>query len=410
MIGVTIAIIQDRRKKNKENTYPIKLRVTFKRKQKYYPLHKWLSLAEWEKVQSKRPGKKYKALKMIFDQLELRAQEAVQKIHPFSFRPFEKKFVYFEDAPVDVLGCMRNYQGQLEKEGRMGSADCYKCSYNSFSKFIGSLHKKDLAFIDVTPAWLNAYENWMLAQGNSPTTIGIYLRNLRTIINLGIGQGLLDKGLYPFGKRKYQIPAGRNLKKALNLAEIKLIVQVGPLSKSEEKARDLWLFSYLCNGMNMKDICRLKYENIEGNSLTFIRSKTSKTSKQHLQAIRIPLMPEARYILDRWGQKPKRPERYIFGILNKHDKPATELAKVRKTIKMVNKYMKRIGERLGIRIKLTTYTARHSFATILKRSGASIEFISESLGHRDIRTTENYLDSFEDSVKEEFQKKLLDFD
>ena len=71
--------------------------------------------------------------------------------------------------------------------------------------------------------------------------------------------------------------------------------------------------------------------------------------------------------------------------------------------------MKRIGKGLGIDSKLTTYSARHSFATVLKRSGAPIEFISESLGHADLRTTETYLGSFEDSTRESFQKQLLNF-
>jgi len=71
--------------------------------------------------------------------------------------------------------------------------------------------------------------------------------------------------------------------------------------------------------------------------------------------------------------------------------------------------MKQIGEALEIDKPLTTYAARHSFATVLKRSGASIEFISESLGHKNVQTTENYLDSFELETKLEMQKSLLNF-
>ncbi len=71
--------------------------------------------------------------------------------------------------------------------------------------------------------------------------------------------------------------------------------------------------------------------------------------------------------------------------------------------------MKKVGLELGCQTKLTTYVARHSFATVLKRSGASIPFISECLGHKDTKTTENYLDSFEHSMKESYQKQLLNF-
>jgi site-specific recombinase XerD len=96
-------------------------------------------------------------------------------------------------------------------------------------------------------------------------------------------------------------------------------------------------------------------------------------------------------------------------LLSEDDSPAEELAKIKQATKTINKYMRRIGEKLEIDMKLTTYTARHSFATILKRSGAPIEFISESLGHKDLKTTENYLDSFEDDAKESYQKQLLNF-
>lgn len=93
--------------------------------------------------------------------------------------------------------------------------------------------------------------------------------------------------------------------------------------------------------------------------------------------------------------------------------PKTDLVKRRKDIQQFNKviikWTKKIGEDLGIQAKVTTYTARHSFSTVMKRAGASVEFISEALGHRDVKTTENYLDSFENEMKKEFSGKLSAF-
>ncbi len=71
--------------------------------------------------------------------------------------------------------------------------------------------------------------------------------------------------------------------------------------------------------------------------------------------------------------------------------------------------MRKIGIALGLERRLTTIVSRHSFSTQLKRSGASTEFIQESLGHTDKKTTENYLDSFENEMKKEFAKKLSAF-
>ncbi len=71
--------------------------------------------------------------------------------------------------------------------------------------------------------------------------------------------------------------------------------------------------------------------------------------------------------------------------------------------------MKEILLNLGIDKKATTYVARHTFSTVLKRSGASTEFIQEGLGHTDIKTTEQYLDSFDKETKRELASKLSGF-
>lgn len=410
--GVTTAIIQDKRIQRKDGTYAIKLRVTFNREQKYYPLNPLyvsLTIEEWEKTLVPNPRGKAKEDHMYFSEVEARAKEVIKELHPFTFLSFEEKFSQKVDRSKDVLFFMKTYIEQLSKEGRSGTADSYKCASVSFSKFIKSKNRKKLHFADLTPGWLNAYEKWMLNEKKGLTTIGIYLRSLRTIVNIGIENGMIAQEAYPFGKRKYQIPAGQNIKKALPLADIKKIFEYRPTTEAEQKARDLWLFSYLCNGTNVKDIARLQYRNITQKDITYVRAKTARTTKKDLKKIHVRLLPEIKEIIERWGIKPATPETFVFGILSKSDSPEKELAKVRQATKTINKYMQRIGKHLDIDINMTTYTARHSFATVLKRSGVSVEFISESLGHKDLRTTENYLDCFEDDEKESQQRQLLNF-
>ena len=410
MIGVTTAIVQDTRVKRNDGTYAVKLRLTYNREQKYYPLGVHLKPEDWERTKSEKPRKEFKEHQLFFNKIEQRAVEIIKELHPFSFQGFEKKFDQKTDRSKDVLTYLETYIQQLSKDERSGTADSYQCAFNSFTKFIKTKNRKKLNFGDVTPEWLLEYEKWMVEKGKSLTSVGIYVRSLRTIINIAVDEGTLAREFYPFGKRKYQIPAGRNIKKALVLTDIKAIVDYKPTTEAEGRARDLWLFSYLCNGANVKDIARLQYRNIDQSMITFIRAKTERTTKQDQKQISVVLMPEIKQIIDKWGVKPVGPQVYVFGLLDKSDNSEKELAKVRQATKTINKYMKRIGEDLGISINPTTYTARHSFATVLKRSGAPTEFISESLGHKDLRTTENYLDSFEDSVKESYQKQLLNFD
>jgi len=410
MIGVTTAIIHDKRIKRKDNTFAVKLRITHQRVQRYYSLNVNLTLDEWEKVYDTKPRKKYKDYNIFFSDIEHRAILILQELRPFSFAAFEKKFDHKTKNSEDAIVGMDNYITKLNDEIRTGTAASYSNALNSFKKYLASKGRKKLNFWDITPDWLNQYERWMVEQGNSLTTVGIYLRSLRTIVNIAIENGNLDKESYPFGKRKYQIPAGQNIKKALSLSDIKKIVEYKPINEYEAKGRDLWLFSYLCNGANVKDMVRLKYQNIDKRNITFTRAKTERSTKQNHKLIVIVLLPEIQSIIDKWGIKPIKPETYVFGIISKSDSPEKQLAKTKQLTKSINKQMKRIGEKLEIDMKITTYSARHSFATILKRSGAPTAFISDSLGHKDLRTTENYLDSFESSVKESYQKQLLNFD
>ena len=233
---------------------------------------------------------------------------------------------------------------------------------------------------------------------------------LRTLINQSIENGLIIQKEYPFGKNRYIIPSGVNIKKALTLAEVEQIFHYPAVSGSqEEKARDFWIFTYLCNGVNMKDICLLRWKNIDGDKVKFVRAKTARTTKSKQKSVVAVLTEATHEIIRKWGNPNPDAEDRVFPFLPDEVTPQREVELIHYQIKFVNKYMKRIAENIGIDKDVTTYFARHSFATVLKRSGAPIEFISESLGHSDLRTTESYLDSFEDDTKREYAKALLNF-
>lgn len=409
MNGVTTAIIHDTRVKKKNDTYAVKLRLTFCRIQKYYPIQEYLTIDDWKKVHSEKPRKAYKEKLLYFAEVENKAREIIKTLHPFSFAEFEHKFNEKPAAEINVLSSFEYYIEVLKKEGRAGTAESYTSALNSLKSYLKTKHRKRLFFWDITPEWLSRYEDWMLSSNKSVTTIGIYLRNLRSIFNRAIDDGKVNQSSYPFGKRKYQIPASKNIKKALTLADIGKIAQHEPKTDNEAFARDMWMFSYMCNGANVKDIALLKYKNVQHGKIYFVRAKTERSSKQNQKEVSAIMLPEVKAIIEKWGIKPTDPDAYIFGMLEDGDTPQRIMMKVKQVVKNINKYMKRIGEKLELPLKLTTYNARHSYATILKREGASIELISESLGHKDLKTTENYLDSFEDEIKESFQKKLLNF-
>ena len=402
------SIILDSRKKLKNGLYPIKLRVTFNRTQRYYPADLSLSQDDFKIIMGANPKGENKTIRLKLNALEQKANKIIDEISVFDFNAFKKKLYSNQNVREDVYHYYEQIIAKQKNEDHFGTASNYTSSLKSLKKF-----RNKLKFNEITVDFLKAYEKFLLDEEKSISTVGIYVRPLRAVINNAMEDGTLSKDFnYPFGsksKLKYQIPTSRNIKKALTIAEIKLFFEYNAEAKSwEEKALDFWIFSYLANGMNITDIAHLKYKDIDGEYIKFIRTKTKNTNNV-LSPISIFITDELSTIINKWGNSEKKKENLIFPILNSNDNAEKQRAKVQQFTKMVNKYMKIIAGKVGINKPCTTYYARHSFSTVLKRSGANVQYISEALGHSSINTTKSYLDSFEDETKKEMAKALTAF-
>lgn len=403
--NATTSIFIDKYHPQKDGKCAISIRVTHQRKKKYYPTIYSLTLSDFEKVKTaERPREEIKIIRQQLQALEKRASDIIRELPYFSWEAFERQYLINRGNRQSLKTAFDEYIAHLREEGRIGTAVSYECAKKSILSF-----KVNAVFVDVTPSFLSKYERWMLESGNSVTTVGIYLRSLRTLFNLAIEEGLVSKELYPFGKRKYEIPSSNNIKKALSLSSIALIHKHMPPSGSNtERMKDYWMFMYFCNGINVKDMCLLKYKNLQGDMLVFERAKTVRT-KRRVEPIRVALLDEARAIIEKWGNKKETLETYIFPVLSEGISPERERQLIQQLTHVINDNMKGIAKALKIEGDVTTYAARHSFATVLKRSGASTEFISEALGHTNVKTTQNYLASFEDEKKKEMVKALTAF-
>ena len=401
----TTALVLDTRREKKNGTYPVKVRVTFNREQQYYPTGIDLLPEEWEMVSSEKPRKEYKKIKETLAGIQGKAKEIIDDTRHFTFEGFDLKFYKKRSNKGALVDLFESYIDKLRCDGRISTANSYNNSLTSLKEF-----EKNLNFSTITSDFLEKYEKWMIGNGKSITTVGIYIRSLRTIFNEAIAIGEIGRELYPFGKRKYQIPASRNIKKALDIADIKLLYNYTTISNStQERSRDLWMFSYLCYGINPKDICKLQFKHLKNDRIEFVRAKTARSTKTNSNSISIFLTDDAKRILNKWCNEDKSPDNYVFPFLKKGMSPQQEFDTVKQFVKTVNKYMKEIAKELNITKPITTYTARHSFSTILKRTGASVEFISEALGHADIKTTQSYLGSFEKDTHQKITKNLLSF-
>ncbi len=398
---VSISFFLDKSRPNTDGTCLIKMNIYCKPNKKRFATTFHVTEEDWKKLNSpKLRDENLKALKQKLSALEASAEKVISKITPFSFVAFEEAFFNKSEGTknTSLQYWFDNYIKRLKDKGHVGTAISYRTTINSLNLF-----KRNLHLHDITPLLLEEYEAFLTDSGKSLTSVGIYMRQLRAIINQGIGAGLLSFDKYPF--RKYKIPSGRNIKKALSQNDINKLLNYKTKDADERKALDFWIFSYLCSGINFADIIELKPANVDGNFLQFVRAKTKFTKKKDLRPIRVGLHPRAVEIIEKWkNTDPANP--YLFPILAEGLKPITVKYRCQRFLKWVNEKMETIRQELGIEQKIGTYAARHSFSTVMKRKGVSTEFIKESLGHSSIAITENYLDSFADEVKLDYTTLL----
>lgn len=378
----------DTRRTKSDGKCPVKIRVTHRRTRWYYPTGKDLTPEEWSALSTT----KARALVSIRKDIESSYQivrSAVEELTTAGAFTFDALNNRLKGATSDTVNtAFRAKISAFNQQGQVGTATVYDTILKGIERFAGA----HIPFDAITVSWLVRYAAFLQSEGKKQTTIAIHLRHLRAILNEARRQGIVKEAQYPFGRGRFEIQEGEGRKMALTLEQIGQIARYDDGSDATAKYRDYWLFLYLCNGINVADFVRLRYRDIVNGEICFVRQKTARTTRTRKE-IRVVVTDRMLAIIDRWGNPPA-PDRFIFPVLDGAEDAMRQKLKTQYFTRAVNKRMATIGEALGIG-NISTYTARHSFATVLKRAGANIAYISESLGHNDLKTTENYLASFE---------------
>lgn len=402
----------DKRRLLSNGKYPVRLRVamlTKPRKRKLYPLPFEFTEKEFENVWLSEPSsrKKPSESRIILQKIELDAIEAADKLPHFSFEAFEQiMFAGGRKAQKTINFYFQGAMDDFKDNDQWGTFESYRSSLKSLLSFS---RKETVFFEEITPKWLQKYERWMLnAESRSRTTVGVYLRTLRAVFNRAIDAKAIHKDVYPFGKKKYEIPAPRKVKKALSMDELTTLWKAEPQTPEQQRAKDFWFLSYSCSGMNLKDIAYLKRGDIKGDSFVFSRKKTSLTDSDQ-KDITVFLNDFSLSIIERYGTQTTNPESYVFQILNEFDTPENDDRLIGNFVRSINQNIKKLAATVGVDENISYQWARHTWATQALNNSASIELIGESLGHSSIKTTQNYLAGFNAEIKKELAKKMMNF-
>ena len=392
---VRFEITLDKRTQKKNGTFPLKLRVTDYNKVRFVPLKADYTEAQFESIFGKNAKKSYTEYKIAAESVLHRAIEIEKTLKPFNYEVFRGLLLSNQDfkrrSGIYVGDLFDLVIKRKTNEGCFKTATSYKSSKSILLKF-----RPDLKIDEVTPEFLRQFESWYISrnEGKLTSSVSIYLRPLRAIFNELISEGKLPQDvIYPFGRYRYIIPEVRRAKTTLKRDEIiKILTCKNFENEDEEFARNLWVFQFYCNGVNLKDLINIKWSDQIDQSFVIRREKTKNTMRGHPQLVRIPITPKLKNILDQIGD---RNSPYVLGFLKKNSSESTILNKKSKVGKFMNSNLIRLGERLGLSVKLTTKVARDAYATTLKKSGVSIEAIAEMLGQTSTAVTKHYLDSFD---------------
>lgn len=282
---------------------------------------------------------------------------------------------------------------RLEEENRIGTVKTYACARNSFIAFTG---KKNLPFSALTRALVENYEVWLKSRGVSRNTISFYMRILRSVYNQAVEASLVVQN-YPF--TKVYTGVDQTSKRAvgediiINLKNLDI-----SYSHALSYARDLFFFSFYARGMAFVDMAYLKKDNIQGEYIQYVRRKTGQTIKFRLE----PCMME---IIEKYASLTQGSE-YLLPIICMNKKIDT-YEQYRNVLGYYNKLLKRLSRLLGLPRPLTSYTARHTWATTARNKNIPLSVISAGMGHTSEATTRIYLDAMDTSIIDEANYTIL---
>lgn len=292
---------------------------------------------------------------------------------------------------ISVLDFMQNQIRLMRNTNRLGTALNYEKTMKNFAEFLGGVN---LPFSAMTEQLIADYNAFLVQRGMVRNSTSFYMRIMRAVYNKAVRQKLVEQS-HPFTEVYTGID--RTRKRAVSES---VISQLYKLKLTEGTplalARDIFIFSYCTRGMAFVDIAYLKKENIQNGVICYARRKTG-------QQLTVRIEPSIQRIIDRYSSALSP---YVFPILTSMEtKQAYE--EYQTAINNHNRLLRRLSKMLPAGSKLTSYTARHSWATAARNHNVPISVISAGMGHTSEQTTQIYLTMLENSVIDDANKGLI---
>lgn len=287
---------------------------------------------------------------------------------------------------------------ELQKQGRERTARAYRTVTRGLLTYLG---RNDISLLCMESHLLLSFESHMKERGRAANTISYYMRNLRAIYNKAVDEGLITNlKSNPFSQVYTGVRSTR--KRALSQSSLLRLYDLDVLSgismQTEKKeyeqrrelldAQRLFFFSFHARGISFVDLAYLRKDNIRHGVLSYYRKKTGRQ-------IEVKVTAAMQSIINSFSERVQQSP-FLFPIIRSNEKGPR--IQYESGLRLQNKRLQKLASLAGVKEKVTTHVARHSWATMAKRENLPLWVISEGLGHSNEKTTYTYLASFERSV------------
>jgi len=315
---------------------------------------------------------------------------------------FMRKNVYFSTENIvtefksltsrlSLFNFMKGIIARLRHDGKIRTSETYRSALNSFARF---RNNEDVMLDAFSQELTESYNAYLQAKGLVPNSSSFYMRILRAVYNRACEQGLTEAVCNPFSHVYTGVE--KTTKRAVNTDTIKRIKNLDlTTDRPADYARDIFMLSFYLRGMSFIDLAYLRKSDVAGGFVVYRRRKTG-------QKLTVRWTKEMQEILDKY---PENKTEYLLPIIT--SRTASPRNQYRNRHYVINRNLKTVAQKAGLQIPLTTYVARHSWASIAKSKGISVSVISEGLGHDREQTTQIYLASLDTSAVDKANELIL---
>ena len=309
-----------------------------------------------------------------------------------------------KNAKDDLRLYMPEVIGMLKREGKFPAMHVYACTLRSYEKFCAEERypKNTTASLSMqeifTPERLKEYEDWLAGQQSSPNTISTYMRTLQAVYNRWMSPGI--EGYNPVLFKDVYTKVESRTKRALTAEQMEQLrnTDFSVLTLRQQQVLTYFLLMFMLRGMPFIDLAHLRKSDLRNRRITYRRHKTGK-----LMVVDVP--PDAMRLLQKY--RDKTDSEYLFPLLHGGLFMEEHHHRYQETLRYFNRELARLMKQLLPGVSVSSYTARHTWATLAYHNGVPVGLISQSLGHSSIRVTMTYLKPFDAEVIDRINRQVI---